>query len=87
MVVKVAITYKVNLLLCHSQLGVDNCHSPTQPQLELEVTKEWVGPLPTHPPPTRNSLLLLLLTAQLAAGRDLSVQLYSHTQVSGTLHI
>ena len=32
-------------------------------------------------------MLLLLLTAKLAAGRDLYVQLYSHTQVSGTLHI
>ena len=31
--------------------------------------------------------MLLLLAAQPAAGRDLCVQLYSHTQVSGTLHI
>ena len=40
---------------------------------------------PTHPPEL--SMLLLLLTAQPATGRDLCVQLYSHTQVSGTLHI
>jgi hypothetical protein len=42
---------------------------------------------PPHHPPPELSMLLLLLTAQPAAGRDLCVQLYSHTQVSGTLHI
>ena len=41
----------------------------------------------THTTHQELSMLLLLLTAQPAAGRDLCVQLYSHTQVSGTLHI
>ena len=40
-----------------------------------------------HPTTQELSMLLLLLTAQSAAGRDLYVQLYSHTQVSATLHI
>ena len=39
----------------------NNCHSPTQPQLKLEVTKEWVGPPPhpTHPPTTSKTFRAL----------------------------
>ena len=43
---------------------------------------QWNPPQPPPPPPHKLSLLLLLLlTAQLAS-RDLSVQVYSHTQSS-----
>ena len=34
---------------------LENCHSPTQPQLELGVTKEWAGP----PPPPHHPVKLL----------------------------
>ena len=49
---------------------------------EFEVRLHSYRDPPTPPTPPELTMLLLLFTAQPAAGRDLCVQLYSHTQVS-----
>ena len=62
-------------------------HSSQLNSTEFEVRLHSYSDIHHHTTTQELSMLLLLLTAQPAAGRELCVQLYSHTQVSGTLHI
>ena len=62
-------------------------HSSQLNSTEFEVRLHSYSDIHHPPPPQELTMLLLLLTAKPAAGRDLCVQLYSHTRVSETLHI